>query len=472
MFKRLVCIVLVLIFTTACSMTHDFTQPKIVPPANANNPLYGVWEIRENISNELQSENDNSSMIGKKVEFSPEHLLFEETVLSQPNYKIKKVDLREYILYNQRDFLLNYLDNNEVEVITILDDDFFFGEVFLLDKDEIILSVSRQNYYLEKVSNKWSEDLEGLKTNAADMESNYSSSNEGTPTGVLLGLKQYHQNEYSYRTLWISEKDDNIEFIEIDEILFPRRSGFWQLKIIDNQVYSASTTNEEFTMLIPLSQKSSEKEKVIHYVGNDYISLEEKYEENDEIHSSFKIVPVDSLPKITGVSMEDLLGTSGQSALKNSAEMAIAKIEQLPENIILKKTQDNFGLVRNMGQWVLMGNIPYKQNSMLLTETYKINILPPEELVKYNLFHLSWSHVKDRIPTATDAFTSPTKNIAVITTPAEIYVYAIINNRLSKEPMAITKLQGGETVIMAEWATGLYVSSWDQEVKRHKEREF
>lgn len=470
MFKRIVCIVFVLLFTTACNTTHDFTHPKIVRPVNTNNPLYGVWEVREIISNELQTEDNQSLMIGEKVEFSPEHLLFKETVLSQPVYKIKRVDLREYILYNQTDFLLSYVNKTEVEIITILDEDFFYGEVFLLDTEEIILKISRQTYYLEKVCDNWTEDLGGIKNNTTGIENIYSS-NEGTPTGVLLGLKQNHENIYSYRTLWISDKDGDIEFIEIDEILFPRRSGFWKLKTKDNQIYSTSTTNEELTTLIPLSQKNSEKEKVIHYVGNDYISLEEKYLENDELHSTFKIVPVDSLPKITGVSIEDLLGTSGQIALKNSKEMAISKIKQSLDNTVLKKNQDNFGLTRNMGQWVLMGNIAYKQNETLLTEAYKINILPPEELVKYNLFHLSWSHVKDRIPTATDAFTSPTKNIAVITTPAELYVYEIINNMLSKEPLATTKLQRGETVIMAEWATGLYVSSWDQEVKRHKEQE-
>ncbi len=61
--------------------------------------------------------------------------------------------------------------------------------------------------------------------------------------------------------------------------------------------------------------------------------------------------------------------------------------------------------------------------------------------MNYDDLQLSWNSVKSKIPNALDAYTSPNKDIAIITTEKELYVYTIDNGKLSNK--AIYKMEFG-----------------------------
>ncbi|MGI6733043.1 MAG: hypothetical protein ACOX4J_02535 [Anaerovoracaceae bacterium] len=91
---------------------------------------------------------------------------------------------------------------------------------------------------------------------------------------------------------------------------------------------------------------------------------------------------------------------------------------------------------------------------------FDIKIVPSVSLVSYDTLVLSWPKIKDRVPDALDAFTSPNKDIALVQTKNKLTVYKIGAEQLSENPLAEIDIPENATVIMAEWATGSYVESW------------
>ncbi len=81
-------------------------------------------------------------------------------------------------------------------------------------------------------------------------------------------------------------------------------------------------------------------------------------------------------------------------------------------------------------------------------------------MVFYDALLVPWTNIKDVVPRAIDAYTSPNKDIALIFTKDELLIYDIHGNDLERLPKERIDLKNGETVIMAEWATGQYVESW------------
>ena len=65
-----------------------------------------------------------------------------------------------------------------------------------------------------------------------------------------------------------------------------------------------------------------------------------------------------------------------------------------------------------------------------------------------------------------DAYTSPNRDIALIITYSYIEIYAIKDGEIADEPLGKIKVRNGETVVMAEWATGEYVARWEKSISQ------
>src|SRR5699024_8214926 len=91
--------------------------------------------------------------------------------------------------------------------------------------------------------------------------------------------------------------------------------------------------------------------------------------------------------------------------------------------------------------------------------------IPPTKLVSYDELSISWNIIKDQIPTAIDAYTSPNSDIIIVLDRENIYVYSIDENRLSERPIYKIPLYEDEQVVMAEWAIGTYVDIWEKHFK-------
>ncbi|MHB1406887.1 MAG: hypothetical protein ACYCV0_15035, partial [Desulfitobacteriaceae bacterium] len=124
--------------------------------------------------------------------------------------------------------------------------------------------------------------------------------------------------------------------------------------------------------------------------------------------------------------------------------------------------EQNWGLVRKNGHWLFQSRIDYQSGGKPGYLDFNINLVPPSKLVSFDTLSLSWQTIKERVPDAVDAFTSPNRSLAVVATKARLYVYTINEGRLGSEPLTKLDLNEGESVVMSEWATGFYVDNWEQ----------
>jgi hypothetical protein len=146
------------------------------------------------------------------------------------------------------------------------------------------------------------------------------------------------------------------------------------------------------------------------------------------------------------------------------AKVSAAKyINNLGKEKISKEFIDeNFYLQRRTGHWIFKGRINHEKDVKKTAYDFNINIIPPKNLVSFDILCISWNKIKDKVPDAIDAYTSPNKDMAVILSSTKIYIYSIEDGKLCEKPLAKIKLAESDSVVMAEWATGWYVDKWEE----------
>lgn len=520
-FKTLFLLIAISLFITACSGPPMSTGEKIVSPRNQLIPVKGTWEISQVLENKATKEEINKEeWIGKKVRFSESYISIGESILENPRYQMKRVNGRDYFLYNYKSLPENFvLSSKEVEVITILEEDKFFSEALKISEEELVLEIQNNSFYLTKISDeveevfiidsKKEEEKVNLKADVDDLLN----------TGVLIGLRSPVENgkeessDYTYRTVWIASSNNEMHpILQTEDIFFPRRSGFWKIEV--NKIKKDKRT-EDFIFANNISMEESIKKKemkaeieskveieskaeimdkeldrnmeldfsrwgekigeikrIINYVGNDYVSVETTgtggYIKGDEKweKSKFQLLPTDGLPNGKGIKMSDILGEAGVISMKSAWEETINSSNIDKSNILYREELiENFGLERKLGHWFFKGRINYIMDKNFALRDYNISLIPPSKVVFYDELSVPWTNIKDRVPGALDAFTSPNKDIAIIATANELLIYDITGNDLYQYPKERIALKTGETVIMAEWATGHYAESWENKFK-------
>ncbi len=491
--KILLLLLIMINLLVGCAATANDLSQQIVPPNNAAISIKGTWEITEVLNHQHQSIDPEGveEWVGKEVQFDNQAVAIGEELIRNPRYQVKQVNQREYLLYHYKAFPADFrFKNKEIEVITIIDQELFYCEVIQEDTDKLVLKIYNDSFLLEKVSETVDENL--LKGPVESLAStDEPEETEGLiRTGVIIGLRQekeksQDQIEYDYRTLWINSQNRDLNPpIEMEELLFPRRSGFWRLSVdlIEKYNYREDyfSANQILTREVPKIQvagaiepeQDTRKdwliERKINYIGNDYVSIEEEVtftttQQNTRVDSRLKLIPIDSLYNNKAVSIEDLLGKAGIEALEEGLQQAMEGIPQ-EANVSLDSGYTNFGLERRLGHWFFKGRLNYEINGEYYSKDYNINLIPPPKLVVYDDLSITWTHVKDKVPSAIDVYTSPNEELALVVTKNELLVYGIVAGRLQKEPLERIPLRENETIIMAEWATGPYVEIWERNI--------
>ena len=125
---------------------------------------------------------------------------------------------------------------------------------------------------------------------------------------------------------------------------------------------------------------------------------------------------------------------------------------------IVSVSEDNFTLERRNGNWTLKGRLNLGDRY----EEFPIGLSPVGKLVNYDELHVTWDSIKERVPMALDAYTSPNKDLLIVVTGNFLMIYTIENGEISEKPVKKIDIKKGESVIMVEWATGGYVARWEK----------
>ncbi len=493
----LLILTIMIIILSGCSVSDVNIKDRVSAPNNNIPPIQGKWEIKSRIElNEEDTDNEGiDRYIGQVALFHKDAIVLGEDYGINPSFKIKNVKTYDYLLYKYKVAPNNIgINQDMIQIVSIVNDNQYFHEFIKLQEDKLIVYIDDHFYIMEKIVDEIGIDeinryIDIEKSMVRTFET---IENERLQTGVLLGIKiptydeEYEIPNWEYKTIWINSQDRNvIDIYEIDELLVPRKNGFWTLgvdrqigdeEIVDKirAIQQISVDNADVPMENQLYNsrgrakslnRSNNKSilKNILFIGNDYISIEKTDAEKNN-KKTLEVYAIDNLEVERAVKLSDIIGEDGKDIFNEGAE----NILSLDDNAILNET--NIGLDRKNGYWILKGRVNYRQNEEELYKDFNIKAIPPKEMVSYDKLTIPWNVLKSEIPEAIDIYSSPNEEILIVVTHSNLLIFPIMNGELlDNNPIRKIALPNNATVIMSEWATGRYPNIWQNEVvKRGK----
>ena len=497
--KYLALLLLSTMLFSSCLSYSSGTTSKVVPPQNKLIPIAGKWTAFDyNIIDATAfSSKDMEEWVGKIAQFNDDIGVFDEDICMNPSYKVKNVYLKDY-LANEYNLKENILDENvdKVQIVTVTSKDRFFYEFIKYTDDKMAVYIDGAFILLKKVSDDIDVDYnKKVVDNYKKKMGVKSDHGKLLKSGILIGLRYDDKTNnkdgipnYKYRTLWVSANNKEFNSVyEINNIFLPRKSGFWMVgtKNTENNnlkaqsIYSYPVDKE--TKIMNKNNKINasntyNSSRTILCVGNDYVSTEYKeYEMNknggtDIKKAVYEVLPIDDVENAKAVKISDIAGENGKKVLMDEAGVFRTSLNKdRKSNIDTVPLEENFAIVRRNGHWVMVGRLNFIDGSSY--EDFNIRYVPPSRLINYDELSIPWNSIKAKVPDVIDAYTSPNKDIAVVITDSTILLYTINNNELSDRPQKKIKLKQGESVVMAEWATGGYVEKWDKSLLKNKPHE-
>lgn len=472
---------LILATLVGCRGLSDGESEKVSLPLNKSIPIGGKWKASNNL------DKNDSKYTNGYAEFSDKGVLFGSDFFANPSYKIKRVNAEEYFLYHFGIDNLEYKSKDGlIEVVTVTSGNKYLYEFAIINNDKLITKVEDNVLYLNKVSSKVDVDIlnKTVKGKSSSADTLIGDSFKDKDSGVLLGIKylkgtQYNGTPiYGYKTLWICNKKGKLcDVLEMDDILLPRKYGFYlvasETKSVDNyyedQIKVVNLSETKNTAPKQENKKTTDHKNIsrnILFAGNDYLSLEvTKGNEADPNYDSRLILePVDNLSDSNGVKISDICGEEGLKKMNEARATSLSDGTSILENT----ENDDFGLVRRAGHWYIKGRLSYEKEMEKKFKDYSINVIIPSKVVFYDTLFVPWTNVKDKIPDASDIFTSPSGNIAVIMAGNKLMVYGINGGELDATPKGKIANENCDSIVMAEWCTGNYTDYWEKAFKKQK----
>lgn len=467
-------IVLISIFLQGCRQIDINVENKITPPKYSELHVKGVWKIEKykSLNNEINEEKFKN-YIDKVVIIDENIAAVDKEICLNPQYKIKSVSANNFFEYRHNiDHKSIGIKEESIDIISASDSKQLFYDFIKISDNQLALYKDQGLLLMNKVSNDTDEYIDKLNlNNTSNKMDNQLKEDKLLRSGVLLGLSSSNldDNKSRYKTLWISSRNRKLQNkIELSQLLVPRRSGFWEVGInretkdgkLMQSLYAHQVIEFAKEGNLPKDENTIQEylKRNINFIGSDYICTE--IEESGQL----QVLPIDNISMAKGVNISDLMSGNVDDTLARSVSAFRATQDKNKADELEKQMRkDNFTLERGNGHWMLKGRLNYIATSDNKTyEDFIIYGLPPSTLINYDELYVPWSEVKARVPEAIDVFTSPNKEIALIVSKNYIYIYSIVNEQLSEEPIGKVKIEENDSVIMAEWATGDYVEKWNK----------
>ncbi|MBW9157436.1 hypothetical protein [Clostridium tagluense] len=489
-------LVLVLISFTGCNDVDLSTTSRVIPPKVAI-PVHGIWKVESYAFSAMSKmgEEGAKAWIGKKAYFNEQKIVLPDDNCEKPEFKIKSVDTNTYLYNNYKSSMKSMnINQSEMKIITITSNKNYFRDIIKIDDSRIIIIKDGVFFFLSKQSNENKISVEDIENGKKLSYRKLEPYTKGNQSGLLLGLKYYKNVDYKlpyvnenktilepvYRTLWISY-DGSVEPIsELPFLFVPRRTGFWKLQvsreITDNygvdSLLAAPVGKEIKKTGIKVRNADFYDFKSINFVGNDYVCYERDIESDKQLNAShlLEVVPLDTIYTGSEVPIvaSKVLGEKGIEGLNSGAKSYLRTILKKDKDIVTDTPlPTSFGIFRKNGKWLLRGRLNFSEPTVKNEYAdFNVPIEAPENLVNYDSLFPSWEVIKQKVPNALDAYTSPNKDIVVVLTNSKLAVYAIKDNILGAVPLKELQLKNSEVSVMAQWATDDYVKIWSEDVKK------
>lgn len=379
------------------------------------------------------------------------------------------------------------IEQEQIEVITLLNDNKYFYEFIRIDNNTMIINIEDKFYTMERTVEEVS--LEEIKRYINVERTKLRTLGEveevTLKTGLLLGIRvpvfdeSNQMNKWEYKTIWINSENRKVTGIyELDELLLPRKNGFWVIDV-NRSVFRDAISDDIIAIPLfrlpeensldgglniimeqssmPQSLNISSVIRNVLFVGNDYISVE-NIDSSRGGRRTLQVYAIDNIGEKKPISLSDLIGDSGKDVFNEGAKTVI------PADSSVFPNETNIGLTRRNGYWIFNGRINYKENEEEFYKDFNVKAIPPKEMVSYDELIIPWDAIKLAMPDAIDVFTSPNDEFIIVITSSHIVICNIEDGGIINNPVAKIKIPYGSSVVMSEWAVGRYANLWENEV--------
>lgn len=268
-------------------------------------------------------------------------------------------------------------------------------------------------------------------------------------------------------------------------ILMPYRQWFWKIEALTWE--SATDTihylvarradqpakPETFADIPDEELKHSEK---LLYAANQYVSVAESESSwRGNAPAEYNRISVKKVTQLGSnrvidfasnkkdpnrVTLQDVYGSEASERLETM--LAAPKVVGMFSEL----NGDSWTIKRRPGRWIALAAETYAapNNHAEGYELRELSLPLPESATSYDTLSLKWNEIKAVQPMAKDALTSPLDDMAAVFAGDWLYLYPY-QKPLKGDPLLTVSLQPGETMVMAQWATGSYVEEWVRKAK-------
>ncbi|MGH4119546.1 hypothetical protein [Clostridium sp.] len=333
-----------------------------------------------------------------------------------------------------------------------------------------------------------------------------------------INVNTMERKPNDYRTLWIYEDNKKITYKDKkNEIIAPYKESFYKIgnnKFImsdpinhpENQpddIFSNYSSYYNFSNIIshPANTSMSNlfttdtfKKKYLnaqegamgdtyklqtqklYYVGNNYASIMTNYYDTgggtyNSSYDNFKMYEIGNLSNLDGLdnyeTLFNLLDKSEQLKLKGYSQKYDKNIS-LDGYINVDQLIDskNLQLFRSEGKWQV--SVPlfrvYQHkgngsNGRTVEKYINTDIKLPTKITSYDSLCIEWNEIKQKIPEAKDAVSSPNDDMLAVLTPNKLLIFTNPKLGIDKPSLSID-IDENESIILNQWATDEYVDKW------------
>lgn len=479
-FKNLIKIIfsfVFLMFLTSCSTFSASLDSLLIPPKVEDILIEGTW----NVENFYYMYKTNST-IGPKIPLdsylfiSDNYLRINDILINYENHKIKTTNLSDYmrVKFKISDFSFLNLDDKEINIYTIQDENKNLYEFLMYDENTLLFYYDDDIMYVyNKISGKIDKNLEDYVKN--NYKNNVLNNHTGDiiNTGFLISFKSEREVIDSsipkslYKSVWFYQGDDGrYSYKVFNDIIIPKNGDILSIKVEPsekNSLYEKIVINKK----IP---NSDEVENIVKndntnelfinqfiditYVNENYIGI--NYDQNTEYLGEIYTDKIAML-SINEPYIERKLKFSDIFE-ENKNDFFISRKKVLnfinPESLKMyddEIREDSFKLLRYAGGWFLKGRINPKTGYDILPIDFDIEVLPNKKLVNSNDLSVNLGQVKLKKPEVLDIFVSPNRDIIVTLTKENIYIYKIIDDKISNNTIGEFSIKKDDIVILSEW---------------------
>lgn len=359
------------------------------------------------------------------------------------------------------------------------------------------------------------------KTDSSNVSVKSDNDNTIKKTGLLLGLSQENSEgkEQILSTYWIIRNGDDIEFkSKDDKIITPYNNDFWVIeknKFVENKLNDFAEENKETYQLYDYEYKANATTLTSHLINEnnkpyltkenffdklklDMLPYNETYEKILYVGNKYVSTLKNSFSMSGGtwnmteydINFYDVKELNNKVTSVNLLNFPDAKINELKKNynkvvedqkydngepfikIVNEIDEKNSSIKHIQGKWKAV--IPYSEiyehygngsSHSTIIDYIPVDVDLDKNIVGDNELAITWDTIKEKIPEAVDAVSSPNKDMLLVLTQNKLAIYLDPVEKGIDKADAEIELKENQSIVMEQWISDEKTDEWNSVLK-------